>query len=127
MHWKKNQITGTKTSNRNRSSDPDGECPLLNVVGASEYGVVLESQKGFDVGSALTIGFHVDGRNSSSFISAESIVVESHPEVVADGSLVYRVTLLFSNISAEDRRTLVNASEGFRAPQPNRMARFGLN
>ena len=105
----------------------------MQVVGASEYGVVLQSQRGFDVGSALNIGFHVSSDSgkssrSSSFISAETIVVESHPEVAADGRLVYRVTVLFSNISSKDRSLLVKASEGFRSSnQGQSMPRFGLN
>lgn len=135
MQWKKHNTADSPITDRSLSSSQTERCPLLNVIGASEYGVVLESQRGFDVGSALTIGFHVDsqmpdqgsGRNSS-FISAESVVVESHPEVANDGSLVYRVTLMFSEISARDRGLLVRASEcGFPDPRSNMAQRFGLN
>ncbi len=135
MQWKKHNTADSPITDRSLSSSQEQGCPLLNVIGASEYGVVLESQRGFDVGSALTIGFHVDSQipdqgasRNSSFISAESVVVESHPEVATDGSLVYRITLMFSEISTRDRSLLVRASEGgVPTPRSNMAPRFGLN
>jgi len=135
MQWKKHNTANLPITERSLSSQQEQECPLLNVIGASEFGVVLESERGFDIGSALTIGFHVDSRvqngnndRNSSFISAESIVVESHPEVTTDGSLIYRVTLMFSEIASKDRNLLVRESEGgFPSPRSSVSPRFGLN
>ncbi len=135
MQWKKHNTADSPIIDRSLSSSQEQECPLLNVIGASEFGVVLESERAFDIGSALTIGFHVDSRiqkgnndRNSSFISAETIVVESLPEVATDGNPIYRVTLMFSEIASKDRSLLVRASEnGSRTPSSNIAHRFGLN
>ncbi len=83
MQWKKHNTADSPITDRSLSSRQEQECPLLNVIGASEFGVVLESERAFDIGSALTIGFHVDSRiqkgnndRNSSFISAETVRTE---------------------------------------------------
>gem|GEM_PF-3120497 len=137
MQRKKHSTPKEPASGRSSSPGHQQGCPLLQVVGLNEYGVVLESQRSFDVGSALTIGFHVesplrknsDKRRTSSFISAEAIVVESQYGTGRDGSSVFRVTLMFSDISSEDRSWLMRASaKGFQTAR-SRMSgpRFGLN
>lgn len=113
----------------NRSDLSGGTCPFLNVLSASENGVVVESQRAFDVGAAVTIGFHVvqSAGRSSSFISAESIVVDSQPEVSRKGEVVFRVTLMFSDISPEDRHLLMQISPVRTASRAPEVPEVGLN
>lgn len=131
MQWHKHEITKAKSTERNQTSNAQS-CPFLNVVGASEFGLVMESKRDFETGATLSIGLHVDafsecGQRASHFISAESIVVESHPEVAADGRLVYRITLLFSEISEKDRYRLLKASECFEQRSAPKEEHIGLN
>jgi len=126
MHWSEEKPIESLTS---RSAANGGSCPFLNVVAASENGVVVESQRGFDIGSMIAIGFHVTGDSSrnSSFISADSMVVDSHPGVSRSGSPVFRITLMFSNISAEDRSLLVKLSESQAVVEKPKVPAFSLN
>ncbi len=87
-------------------------CPFLSVVAVNEHGMVLESRSGFDVGAAISLGFHLDSEDQrSQFVSAEGIVVESRCHLAANGKILNRVTLLFSEISREDRNILVRYSQ----------------
>ena len=89
------------------------QCPVLKVIRAHEFGLVVESNRPFDVGEAITIGFHVprDG-GASSFLSAESLVVESRRSWShRRGDYEHRVTLLFSKINEEDRASLMSLSQ----------------
>ena len=100
--------------------------PVLNVVRANEYGMVVESSRSFDVGEAMNIGFHVSRGNESTFISAESVVVDSRVAMSDRGEFRHRVTLLFCDIAAEDRARLIDFSESLpvsEIPHPG----VGLN
>jgi hypothetical protein len=93
------------------------ECPLRRVLAIREHGLVVEATRSFEVGSAMMLGCHVDRRGGaacSNFISAEVIVVESR-QMLADGNR-YQVTVLFSEISCEDREILqaLPSADGIR-------------
>lgn len=136
MQGSSNQPPSTSSG---RPVSHEGTCPLLQVVSASENGVVVESQRDFEVGSSLTLGFHVTGlseirQRDSSFISADTVVVESLPVVNEAGRLVFRVSLLFADISREDRRLLLRISEDEQIPEAagngngsGGVLQFGLN
>ena len=96
------------------------QCPVLKVIRAHEFGLVVESNRSFDVGEAITIGFHVPrGNASSTFISAESLVVESRRSWSdRRGDYRYRVTLLFSEINEEDRASLMSLSQSSSNASP---------
>ena len=101
------------------------QCPVLNVIRAHECGLVVESNRSFDVGEAVTLGFHVPNSESPDdrgcFISAESLVVESRRSWSRSrGDFRHRVTLLFSKIAAEDRDRLIDlvGESFFQKPQP---------
>ena len=85
---------------------------MIEVVGASEHGMVIETDRGFDVGSSVELGFQLDNSPSrhGAFVSAQTLVVESRPQVSERGSLVHRVTLLFSEISRRDHDILLDYS-----------------
>lgn len=89
------------------------QCPVLKVIRAHEFGLVVESNRSFDIGEAITIGFHVPrNKGASSFISAESLVVESERSWSHNrGDYKHRVTLLFSKINEEDRASLMSLSQ----------------
>jgi hypothetical protein len=98
----------------------------LKVLRANEFGIIVESNRGFDVGEEMTIGFHVsNGDEGSSFISAESLVVESERSVFCRGRIHHRVTLLFSNIATADRERLIALSKS--VPMASRVRSMGLN
>ena len=96
-----------------RSGSALPQCPVLKVIRAHEFGLVVESNRPFDVGEAITIGFHVPGSDGrSTFISAESLVVESRRSWShRRGDYEHRVTLLFSKINDEDRASLMSLSQ----------------
>ncbi len=78
------------------------------MIGANEHGLIAISRREFEVGSTFALGLHVslpDARQSE-FVSAETIVVACQPEVDLDGRAVFRVALLFSEISWSDRDLL---------------------
>ena len=115
--------------------ETDHQCPLRRVLAVNEHGIVVESQRGFEVGSAMVIGCHVEGKTSSaraagSFVSAETIVVESLPLTGRgqEPERHFQVTFLFSEISREDREMLVNLSdvEGIRLASASADRRSGL-
>ncbi|NNE92939.1 MAG: hypothetical protein HKN23_14945 [Verrucomicrobiales bacterium] len=95
--------------------------PPFQVIGANEHGIVLESQREFEVGSSVAIGFHVespDQSDKSQFISAESIVVDSRPAMKRGGA-VHQVTMLFSEIDCEDRNLLLQLSGDGKSGKAN--------
>ena len=110
-------------------------CPLLNIPRINEHGMVLETRCGYEVGSAIVLGFHLqydNARNpakqskqgqsypdSSTFISVEAIVVDSKMGSGTAGQPVYLVTVLFSQISREDREHLLRYS-GSSPARPKR-------
>lgn len=113
----------------------DHECPLRRVLAVNEHGMVVESQRGFEVGSAMVLGCHVEAkasvpRTTGAFVSAETIVVESLPLTGGgrNGQSCFQVTFLFSEISREDREMLVNLSdvEGIRLASGPAARRSGL-
>ncbi len=126
MHWSDETPLNSLTD---RASASGESCPFLNVVAACENGIVVESQRGFDVGSVVAIGFHVNrnASRSSSFISADTMVVDSHPGVSRTGSPVFRVTLMFANISSEDRDLLMEISNAETTLEEAKAPRFSLN
>lgn len=115
-----------------------GECPLRRVMAVNERGMVVESRRDFEVGAAMIVGCHVEVKagacgTASAFVSAEVIVVESRPLAVGTGSRStnegrFQVTLLFSEISREDRELLVNLSDikGIRLASGRAACRSGL-
>ena len=86
--------------------------PLFEVLAAYEHGMVIETDRDFDVGSAVELGFQLGNSSSrhGGFVSAETIVVESRLRVSKGGLLVHRVTLLFSAISRRDHLLLLDYS-----------------
>jgi len=107
----------------------DRECPLRRVLAVNEHGMVVESSRGFDVGAAMVLGCHVEGETAV-FVSAETIVVESCPLMDGRGVIAdrFQVTVLFSEISWEDRDLLVNLSdvEGIQLASGPTARRSGL-
>lgn len=108
-------------------------CPLLNIPRIDEHGMVLESQCGFDVGSTIALGFHLQcapaasakagqchvEAQHSTFISVEAIVVESKIGSSSAGQPVHLVTVLFSLISRKGREQLLRYSASrCSRPQP---------
>ena len=84
------------------------DCPLQRVLAIREQGLVVESARAFEVGAAMVLGCHVDRRGvegGGEFISAEVIVVESREMAAAKNR--HQVTVLFSEISSEDREILL--------------------
>lgn len=109
-----------------RSSSALSRCPLLKVLRTSEYGLVVETSRSFDIGEEMTIGFHVSKPNEgSTFISADSLVVGSEPALSERGDFRHRVTLLFSNIACADREKLMELSNSM--PKSSRCNSIGLN
>ncbi|MDF1752412.1 MAG: hypothetical protein P1U89_06550 [Verrucomicrobiales bacterium] len=109
-----------------RSSSALSRCPLLKVLRTSEYGLVVETSRSFDIGEEMTIGFHVSKPNEgSTFISADSLVVGSELALSERGDFRHRVTLLFSNIACEDREKLMELSNSM--PKSSRCNSIGLN
>jgi len=115
-----------------RSSDPPApSCPLLGIPRVNQHGMVLEMRHGFEVGSAIAFGFHLQGIDDapfpghgapgqgqsvqtsppqpggSYFIGIEAIVIESKLGSGALGQPVYLVTVLFSQISRRDKEKLL--------------------
>ena len=94
-------------------------CPIQNVIRANEFGMVIESDRSFDVGEAMSIGFHVpDGRRDGQFIMAEALVVESQKLRLIQDRDAFRVTILFSQISHEDRTRLIEMTRSKKATSP---------
>jgi len=130
MDWSNDELSGNRNG---RSLSFSDDCPFRHVLSVCENGMVVESRRAFEVGSAITLGFHVTSEegDQSWFVSADSIVVDSRPELVRDGEVTVRVTLLFSRISRKDHSLLLRLSRSHTAsaapvsgPVP---ARFGLN
>ncbi len=120
-------------------------CPLLNIPGIDEHGMVMEMRCGFEVGSTIALGFHLQsgavpppsgqgkpkpfdlskpGHAGSVFISVEVIVVESKIGSNAMGQPTYLVTVLFSQISRKAREGLLHYS-GNACAHPGRQAAAG--
>lgn len=91
-----------------RSGKDTDRCPLIRVIGASQNGLIALSSRELEVGSTFAVGLHVNLPDSgqSEFISAESMVVACQPEPVRRGAPVFRVALLFSDLSWSDRDLL---------------------
>jgi hypothetical protein len=107
MHTPESHFPSSDISSRNASQPP------FQVVQSNEHGLVLESQRSFEIGSTIAMGFHVDCHSrhgKSRFISVEAMVVGSSPKVTRKGQLCMEVTLLFSEIDREDREVLLRAS-----------------
>lgn len=95
--------------------------PPFQLLRVNEHGIVLESQRSFEIGTTIALGFHVncDSRSGKSrFISVEAILVGSKPRVTRSGQLVQEITLLFSEIDRKDRDVLLNAPELLEACVP---------
>lgn len=108
------QIYQTHLSSRSGPELP--RCPFLKVVRTNEFGMVVESQRSFEIGEEMTIGFHVSGESAgNSFISAESLVVGSERQISDRGDFLHRVTLLFSNVASADRERLIALSKSWKA------------
>lgn len=108
------------------SSTSHRECAVLNVLKTTEFGLVIESNCGYEVGKIISVGFHVlDKDGSNSFISAETLVVESQPCVGPRGEFHYLVTLLYSEIESSDRAKLIRLSEAMS--DKTKFAPAGLN
>jgi len=120
-------ITNSVDQLSSRSSSTLPECPVLKVLRANKYGLVVESNRSFDIGEEITIGFHVSNINDPShFISAESLVVESRRILSIRGEFCHRVTLLFSDIAPEDQDLLIKLSKTSNYAPSSQMA-MGLN
>lgn len=104
-----------------RSNQGLSRCPVLKILRTNEIGMVVESNRSFDIGHEMTIGFHV----SNEFISAESLVVGSERQMSGRGDFRHRVTLLFSNVDAADRERLMALSN--LLPAKFRSRSRGLN
>lgn len=118
-----------------RSSDsPTPSCPLLGIPRVNHHGMVLEMRYGFEVGSTIALGFHLQSIDATSlsgqgqsmkasppqpggsyFIGFEAIVIESKPGSGAVGQPVYLVTVLFSQISQRDKKRLLCYCQSHRA------------
>lgn len=118
-------------------------CPLLNIPRIDEHGMVLESQCGFETGSTIALGFHLQYEDAVAaqpspypsapleniFISVEVIVVESKMGSSKAGQPVHLVTVLFSLISREDREQLLRYSAlhpSHPQPKPSLAAHHSL-
>lgn len=109
-----------------RSGGSLSKCPLVKVLRTSEYGLVVESNRSFDIGEEMTIGFHVSSpEEGSSFISADSLVVGSERHLSDRGDFRHQITLLFSSIASGDRAQLMEMVESM--PKVTRSNAFGLN
>ena len=113
----------SKTSQENtgeRLAKDSDRCPLIRVERANEHGIVIQSRRSLEVGSAFALGIHVHipEARQTEFVSAETIIVESSPRLNRLGDLVYSVTMLFSEITRDDRELLVLVShdESMLAP-----------
>jgi hypothetical protein len=91
-----------------RTTSESSRCPLIRVVGANEHGLIAISRRELEVGSNFALGLHVSLPNSrqSEFVTAETMIAACQPEVDVDGRPVFRVALLFSDISWTDRDLL---------------------
>lgn len=92
-----------------RDKSEQARCPLIRVIGASRNGLIALSSRELEVGSNFAVGLHVNLPESgqSEFISAESMVVACQPETARRaGRAVWRVALLFSDLSGSDRDLL---------------------
>jgi hypothetical protein len=106
---------------RNRSNSETSACPLTRIVGANEHGIIAISRSELEISSAFALGLHVslpDSRQSE-FVSAETMIVACQPEVDPHGNPVFRVALLFSDISWSDRDLLelMAYDEGLLSPR----------
>ncbi len=101
-------------------------CPVLRVLRANEFGLVIESNRAFDIGEAFTIGFHLTQSRESTFVSAESLVVDSRIMACDRGEFRHRVTLLFVDIAPGDRARLLAFSQRLPLPESS-TPEFGLN
>ncbi len=106
---------------RNRSKSEAARCPLIRVVGTNEHGIIAISRRELEIGSNFALGLHVslpDSRQTE-FVSAETMVVACQPEVDVDGRPVFRVALLFYDISWSDRDLLelMAYDEGLLSPR----------
>lgn len=91
-----------------RSGSENTVCPLLRIEGTNENGIIAISRCELEVDSSFALGLHVSlpETRQSEFVSAEAMVVACQPEVDLDGKAVFRVVLLFSEISWSDRDLL---------------------
>lgn len=100
-------------------------CPIQEVIRANEYGMIIESDRSFDVGETMSIGFHLpsDQPRSQQFIMAEALVVESQKLRMVTDREAFRVTVLFSQISHQDRSKLIEVTR----TRPAKQKSIGLN
>lgn len=120
MNHKESKNTQQETGDRIASGS--SRCPLINVTRANEHGIVVQSRRSLEVGSAFALGIHVQipECQQTEFVSAETIIVESTPRLNRHSDLVYQVTMLFSEISRDDRELLmlVSHDESMVTPPP---------
>ncbi len=114
---------------------PAPPCPLLGIARINRQGMVLEMRHGFEVGSGIVLGFHLQDTDAatghaaqgqcleanpqqpadSCFIGVEAIVIESKPGSSTSGEPAYLVTVLFSQISRADKEKLLDICRSHRA------------
>lgn len=107
-------------------------CPLLKIPRIDEQGMVMEMRCGFEVGSTIALGFHLqDGAGKqlvSRFISLEVMVIESKIGSGSGGQPVHLVTVLFSLISCQAREELLRfAGSHTRSSKPKTSAQGPLS
>jgi len=125
----------TPELDRRRGDPPAPTCPLLGIARINRQGMVLEMRHGFEVGSSIALGFHLQGVGAGSgqavqgkcmeasppqpagscFIGVEAIVIESKLGSGPSGEPAYLVTVLFSQISRGDREKLLCFCRSHRA------------
>jgi|GEM_PF-3426454 len=99
--------------------------PLLSIVSASSQGLTLLSQQNFDVGCQIRMGLHVRLRKGRSplvqnhFISVQGFVVASLARSPR-GRTMFEITLLFDDMSEEDRRILSSVPQKAIQARANR-------
>lgn len=106
---KQEEFKHSQQNTGDRLASDSTRCPLIKVQGANEHGIIVQSRRSFEVGSAFALGIHVQipECRQTEFVSAETIIVESTPRLNRRGDLVYQVTMLFSEITRDDRDLLV--------------------
>ncbi len=84
--------------------------PVVRLLRLTEQALIFESRRRFDVGIFIDLGLHHPGGHSHhqreaspSFLSLEGYVVDCQTMLNGDSESYYQVTVLFSNLDAEDR------------------------
>lgn len=81
--------------------------------------MIFESRSLFEVGTFIDLGVHVprerQGQEGSiaepSFLCLEGLVVDCQPDLTGRSEAAYRVTLLFSDLCADDRFQLLTLGQ----------------